>query len=113
MLTPAITASSVSPPDLRISMARAQARRPFSLEMTIWRERVWAGAAASRADPARTARRVMDDISQLSHKNRGVRRAYPCSFLWLIHVLLGPEPILIHSKEIQCPPPVLPGLAAV
>jgi hypothetical protein len=36
MVTPATTASNVSPPDLRISIALAQARSPFALLMTIF-----------------------------------------------------------------------------
>src|SRR5579859_3271066 len=36
MFTPAITASSVSLPARSISMARAHARSPFSLEITIF-----------------------------------------------------------------------------
>ena len=61
MLTPAITASSVSPPAVRISMARAQARSPLALEMTMVFE-VWAEAipsAGSKAEPSMTALRLI------------------------------------------------------
>src|ERR1700722_13081292 len=57
MFTPAITASRVSPPAFRTSMARAVARNPFALEMTIFLE-VCAGAAASAgsiAEPSMSA----------------------------------------------------------
>ena len=61
MLTPATTASSVSPPAFRTSMARAQARSPLALEMTMVLE-VWAEAmpsAGSKAEPSMTALRLI------------------------------------------------------
>src|ERR1039457_6110902 len=56
-----MTASSVSPPAFRISMARAQARSPLALEMMTVLE-VWAEAipsAGSKAEPNITALRLI------------------------------------------------------
>src|SRR5262245_21756084 len=50
MLTPAITASSVSCPACSRSMARVQARRPLSLDTTMFFGAAGAGTAAEAAE---------------------------------------------------------------
>src|ERR1041385_6099297 len=88
MLTPAMTASRVSPPAFIISIALAHARAPFSLAITTCRGRDWAeltAAPASMADPVSMARRLQpfsDDISvfsqrQSSHNSFARERPWP------------------------------------
>src|SRR5438874_27106 len=63
MFTPATTASNVSPPFFRISIAFVQARRPLSLETTIsLADAAEAAARAGRA-PERTIKFRLVSIS--------------------------------------------------
>src|ERR1700676_5084072 len=94
MLTPAMTASRVSPPDLMMSIALAHARTPLPLEMTMFfglpcalTTRIMGTAAAPRmaarrlnvrglmgASPFARSKRGQDDDEDLTLCHRGSGR---------------------------------------